>query len=518
MEEIKTKPSTKVEQLLLFIGVLLTLLALGISIIINMFEIFMIMGYTIVIFFISIISSMVHKSFTTYTISENEIEDYYQFISKTSKIYRMDQITSLSLNQSFFQKLVGLGSLNFGIFGNSQLYQKSGQGGIVAQKINSLENYQEIFDLLSKRLHLVSNKQIHLDKPSQTPINFWILTFGLSSLILLIVLITSIYYAYQTYPNGELYIFSSIISLILLFITVIGLISSIFSKLKIRTENYQIFNKIVQTSYNYILGQNITRIALNKITNTQINKNLISYGLFKVGSVSIFTGGSNDPKLNALEDFETFGQILSKEYKSQNNELSTNHTTHNQTQSKTRNNQTQSTKSDFNINITKDNYNNQVKTSNKSITNDDEIAGFTTKPGSSFMITYIFWSTIFTLPFIIIPLFFPGFKFISIIFIVIYIFNIIMRLILYKNTSYEFYDHKLIDRSGVINITTKEIYFKNVKHLELTKPLFFDRILNQGTIHIFTAGSGTLDNKLNSIKEYKEVYKELKERLLEEIK
>jgi uncharacterized membrane protein YdbT with pleckstrin-like domain len=131
------------------------------------------------------------------------------------------------------------------------------------------------------------------------------------------------------------------------------------------------------------------------------------------------------------------------------------------------------------------------------------------------MITYIFWSTIFTLPFIIIPLFFPGFKFISIIFIVIYIFNIIIRLILYKNTSYKFYEHKLIDKSGVINITTKEIYFKNVKHLELTKPLFFDRILNQGTIHIFTAGSGTSDNKLNSVKEYKEVYKKLKERLIE---
>jgi uncharacterized membrane protein YdbT with pleckstrin-like domain len=507
MEEIKTKPSTKVEQLLLFIGVLITLLVLGISIVINMFEIFMGLGYTIVIYFTYVISTMVRKSFTIYTISQNEIEDYYQFISKKSKIYRVDQITSLSLNQSFLQKLVGLGSLNFGVFGENQLSENEVFDKTVTKKINSLENYQEIFELLSKRLHLVSNKQIHLDKPSQKPVNFWIGTFGISLLILLIILLTTIYYAYQTEPNGELYVVSTIIiSIILLILTTIGFILSIFSKLKIRTENYQIFNKIVQTSYNYILGKNITRIALNKITNTQINKNLISYGLFKVGSVNIFTGGSNDLKLNALEDFETFGQILSKEYKSQNNKLNTNHTTHNQTQS---------TKSDFNINITKENYNNQVNTKNKSISNDDEIAGFTTKPGSSFMITYIFWSTIFTLPFIIIPLFFPGFKFISIIFIVIYIFNIIIRLILYKNTSYKFYEHKLIDKSGVINITTKEIYFKNVKHLELTKPLFFDRILNQGTIHIFTAGSGTSDNKLNSVKGYKEVYKKLKERLIE---
>jgi uncharacterized membrane protein YdbT with pleckstrin-like domain len=518
MEEIKIKPSIKVEQLLLLIGVLITLLALIILLILGMFEIFMGAGYMIFIFFLSVITSMITKSFTRYTISENEIEDYYQFISKTSKVYRMDQITNLSLNQSFLQKLTRLGSIEFGIFGNNQLYQNSKQNGISMQKINSIKNYEEIFELLSKKLHLVSTEQIHLDRPSQKPVNFWIITFGISSLILLIILITTIYLSSKAYPSGELYMFSTIISLVLLFITTLGFISSIFSKLKIRTENYQIFNKIVQTSYNYILGQNITRIALNKITNTQINKNLISYGLFKVGSVSIFTGGNNDPKLNALEDFETFGQILSKEYKSQNNEFNNNNTTQNQTQNNTTNNQTQSTKSDFNINITKENYNNQVKTPNPSISNDNEMPGFTTKPSSSFMITYISWSTIFTLPFMIIPLFFPSFRFISIIFIVIYIFNIIMRLILYKNTSYEFYDHKLIDRSGVINITTKEIYFKNVKHLELTKPLFFDRILNQGTIHIFTAGSGTLDNKLNSIKEYKEVYKELKERLLEEIK
>ena len=98
---------------------------------------------------------------------------------------------------------------------------------------------------------------------------------------------------------------------------------------------------------------------------------------------------------------------------------------------------------------------------------------------------------------------------------IVYLLLLLLRFIIFKNTFYELYQDKIIDKSGIINIKTKEILFKKIKYIQIIRPFFFDRISNQGTIHLYTPGTNFVDNKLHSIDEYEVVFKELKEMIEE---
>jgi uncharacterized membrane protein YdbT with pleckstrin-like domain len=448
MVEIKFKPSLKVEKTVLIIGIILL-----VTIILSPIGFLFIFGSVV---------SMINKYFRTYTINnQNEIQDHYQFINESSQVYRIDQITSLTLSQNLFEKIFDLGSIQFGIFGKNNLYAgtqdgNNTQAAYLRQKLSTLKEYKEIFSQLNQLIGLKHEKSIYEDKPSTKPIQFWMfiwLSLFLLSIIALFFLPLEI----------SIFLYPASFFLFAFFII------AFFINLRIRSTKYSITNNYIKYEFNYILGSKLEVVPLKKITNHEINKNIIAYSLFKVGNLKIFTGGSNDPLFDSLEEFEKFNNYLDNLLQEAKGNI----------------------KKSSNLN---------VKNKSNDIQNKKEVL-FETKPGIGFFITFG-------------HLLFLIFSVLTLVLIPVYLIYVIFKFLLWKNTKYKFYEDRVVDISGVINITQKEIYFKNIKHIKLEKKFLFEKLFNQGTIHIYTPGSGFVDNKISSIKEYKEVYKDLKDVIL----
>lgn len=450
MEEIKFKPSLKIEKTFLIIGIILI-----ITIILSPIGLFMILGSVV---------SMIGKYFRTYTINgKNEVQDHYEFISKSSQVYRIDQITSLTLSQGLFEKIFHLGSIQFGIFGKDNFYAaNSGKNNIQAtymnQRLLTLKNYNNIFSQLNQLIGLNPENSIYEDKPSTKPIKFWM--FIWLSLFLLSIMASFLL------PLG-ISIFLYIISFFFFSFFIIAF----FINLRVRSTKYSITNNYIRYEFNYILGSKLSVVPLKKITNHQINKNIISFSLFKIGYLKIFTGGSNDPLFDSLEKFEEFNNYLDNLLQVVNNNI-------------------QKT-SNLNINTN----------SNKTQIQDKKEVLFETKPGIGYFIT------LGNLIFLI-------FSILTLVLIPVYLIYLLFKFLLWKNIKYKFYEDKMINISGVINITQKEVYFKNIKNIKLERKFLFEKLFNQGTIYIYTAGTGFVDTKINSIKDYKQVYNDFKDVIL----
>lgn len=479
MEEIKFKPSVRVEGFLLFLALLV--LSIGLFILINVFNLKLDSVLTFVAVFayllFFLITNFVKKFFIKYSISENEIELFYEFISKESNVFRMDQITSVELSRNFIEKIFGLGTISFGVFGSANLFDN--KSPIAGHSFRSISNYDEIFNFLSNNLSLENYNIIYQEKPSTTPSLVYFFGFLILSIFTSLFLISFNFfenpYLIGAFPFLFLYLFVFFYKFLLM-----------------KSSKFSIGDISIVKEYDFIFATKKVIVPIQKITNSNINKNLISYGLFKVGTVKLFTGGDKDPFFDSLVNFEKFYSNLGNLLRSKKVNLENNQTLGNVNQVKV----------------------DETTSLNQHLENED---CFKTKPGNSFILTFVFWwSVILGVLFSIIIMFRDliifDFKIqiLLIIFITIYLIGIIFRFILWKNTRYEFYSDRLVDISGIINIKRKEIYFKNIKHISLTKKLFFDRILNQGTIHIYTPGTIYLDNKINSIKEYEEIYKQLK--------
>ena len=451
MEETKFKPSIKIEKVFLVIGVLFL-----ITIILSPIGFFLIIGS---------LATMINKHFRTYTINnQNEIQDYFQFINKNSQVYRIDQITTLTLRQGLLEKIFKLGTISFGIFGKTILYANP-QGGAnsaqayLRQKLITLTEYKDIFSKLVDLTGIPGPQDpLYEDKPSTKPIMFWMfiwLAFFILSFIIAFTLPLPV----------------NIIAFILSFFFFIFFLTSYFIYLRTRSTKYTITKYYVKYEHDYFLSSKIEIMPLKKITNHKTNKNIISYALFKVGYLKIYTGGSIDPVLSSLEKYETFNDKLDNILRLAKGD------------------------SQSHSSLTHEQITDKINTSAKKETL------FETKPGIGFVITLA--NVLFLL-----------FSLITIIFIPIYLIYLIYKIILWKNTKYLFYEDKIVDISGVLNITQKEIYFKNIKHIKLQRKFLFEKLFNQGTIFIYTPGTGVVDNKIDSIKEFEEVYKDFREVIL----
>lgn len=455
MVETKFKPSLKIEKTFIVIGLVLLITII-------LFPIGMILIFTS-------LASMINKHFTTYIINnQNEVLDNYDFISKSSRVYRIDQITSLTLSQSFLEKIFNLGSIQFGIFGKSGIYAgkqniKNPQSTQIGEKLLSLENYKNKFSQFSQLISLNPEESVYIDKPSRKPIKFWMAIWFSSFIISFLGLL----------------LFSFEIGFIFFIISVISIIFFIFAfiiNLKLISTKYSISKNYIKYEYDYFLGSRLDLVPFKKITNSEINKNLISYSLFKIGYLKIFTGGSNDPLFDSLENFETFNNHLDNLLQISKGNIQ------NKQELNNTNNETIQNKQELNNN------------NNKKVL-------FETRPGVGFFMTYS-------------HLLFFIFCLLTLVLIPIYIIYLIFKLILWRNTKYIFYNDRVVDISGVINITQKEIYFRNIKHIKLERKFLFEKLFDQGTIYIYTPGTGRVDNKINSIKNYKEVYDDFKEVIL----
>jgi uncharacterized membrane protein YdbT with pleckstrin-like domain len=394
MVEIKFKPNLKIEYVFLLTGSILLL-----TIILSPIGILMIIGT---------ITSIITKSFRTYIINDNnEIENNYEFLSKTSFIYRADQITSLTLSQGFFEKKFNLGSIHFGIFGKNNEFedinsQNNSQNQYMRQGFLTIKEYNEIFSKLNEMIGLKPEMPVYEDKPSTKPIKFW--TFIWLSLFLISTIATF----FLNFQNYSLFYFLDVLFFIFF-------IFSFWSYLITKSTKYSIANNYIKYEYNYFLGSKIEIVPLDRITNYEIEKNIISYFIFKVGDVKIYTGGSNDPLFDSLENFEKFKDVLDNLIQQRKGNLNNKKT----------------------IKV-------ENKTTNVQIQNKTEVL-YETSPGIAFIIT-------------------PGnliffiFSVLSVIFIPIYLINLINKIILWKRTTYKFYKDRVVVLTGVINVIKKEIF------------------------------------------------------------
>lgn len=442
----------------------------------------------------AVISSMIGKIFLTYTInSENEITIVYDFISKKTKTFRIDQITSFQMSQSLVQKWTGLADISFGIFGESGYFRNNNSNNhaanyAVRRRFTSIDNYDEIFDRFFKITKINKDSQVILnEKPSTKPAKFFTKLFGFLIVLFTFIipfLIILISYIITNKFELEVLIVTFLMGAGISIFFLIFLILYLLDIYLYKSSNYLIKGDYLEKNHDYYFSTLKYIVPYKKITNTTTNKNLIGYKFFKVGQLQVYTGGSLDPLFDNMLNFDNFSDILSEKYK----------------------------------NIQKSEYNLSEKQKFENSTISTKNPLFSTKPSASYFWTFFYWMSIFCFPIIIvskiltkIDIDFQMFIFFYYIGLFIYLLSIITRFLIYKNTKYDFYEDKIVDTSGIINIKTKVTYFRNIKYISLSRPYFFDRILNQGTIDINTAGTSFTDNSINSVKEYKEIYSELKE-------
>lgn len=500
MEEIKFKPSLKIEKKFLVISLFYTVIIIILGLIVNK-KILYALIISVILISITIIN-MILKKFTTYIItSENKIIINYHFISKSSKIYRFDQVKAFKLSRNLFEKWTNLGSISFGIFGQIDFGLSINETKYISTRFISIENYKEIFEKIFILLKLDPKSEIILnEKPFIKPSKFWIKIY-ISLILFHTIIIPMIILGLGIFFKSGI-TFKEII-----FIEEIGLFISLFFShytltfinefYKFKSSNYIIKSDYLEKNYDYFFGSLRYIIPMNSITNILVNKNLINYKLFKVGSLKILTSTSLGPTFKNLLNFENFSNIILNIYKNSN--YNKNYNIDNK-----------------NINELKNINNiNSVSLNNKSfeknnITSFQEKCEFKTKPLLSFILSNLIGISIFFLIFIILLLIFvkkSGYFILGLVFI--YLIYILYIYFLYKNTTYEFYNDKIVSKSGVININSNIIYFENLKYILLSRNLI-DRILGQGSLILFTSARSL---SIISIKEYKEVYDELKELL-----
>lgn len=94
---------------------------------------------------------------------------------------------------------------------------------------------------------------------------------------------------------------------------------------------------------------------------------------------------------------------------------------------------------------------------------------------------------------------------------IIWAIAIIIRRFQYKKYTYDFYKTKITYRDSFLNISEKEVKYKNVKEIIYTQGII-QRLFNIGNVTLFTnADSGVANGiRIRSIENVKEVYDKIK--------
>lgn len=468
MEEINFKPSIKPDIIIFaFIAFISLVIILIISIIFPAFLValvpyFFIFGTS----FFGVLYGIVVKYFTTYTITDNnEIIISYSFLGTKTKLYRVDQITSVTLYQSLIGKIFGLSTIKFGIFGKSSMMaqQPGQQQQMVLQAVfSSIKNADYVFEKMTSLLGVELKDQVYKTKPKASPVILSMFVFVILSIVTSVV--AALLYSYGIPDMRFVWL---IVAGTFIFFFLFGILVNIFSFFRLRRTDFSLMKKSLLVEHNYFFSRMREFVPYNKITNVESYRNVISYALFNIIKVRVFTGGDRDPIMHNVGKDKSFMNILSYVVKSDKNVL------------------TKELISRF------DNY--------------IEKPQLVLKPGKA----YFFGFTLFMIILSIILLVLGGLF--SSLFIIIglpvVLLFILLRVLIWKNISYEFYDDKIITSKGVISIERKEIFIRNIKYAALTKPIFFQNMFGEGTIMIFTAGTSGFENSLVAIKEPNKIYK-----------
>lgn len=422
------------------------------------------------------ISQIVSLLITKYTISkDNELIITQNFLSKTSKVYRIDQITSVERTQGWIQKMFNLHTVRFNIFGGSSPIAQNQQTGVLFPVFKNITNGNDIYQEILSRMNVSSQKSQYKTRPNAFPklIGIFINIFFLIVTILVSILSANYFSSTEVTIGG---IIATLIVLLILF-------GNCVDYIKLKRTFYNLYEDSTSLSYTYFFKNAEHTTPFRKITNVSRYKSLIQYTLFKISNIRLYTGGERDQMFTKVLSSSPMFEIFSYLVKDKKNVL--------------------------NKNIV------------SSIKSNEEKPMKSLKPGLSFiiepLISTIIYSTIFIVSLII------AYNFVDevmirnlilssgVIGILIGILKLTIRFIQWKNFKYDLFTDKIVITYGVLSIVSSEIYIANMKYVSLNIPFYLQRVLGEGSISIYTAGKNSRDGILQRIPNAQYYYEQLEE-------
>lgn len=491
IEKLEFKPNIKIEVIKIIIGLCVfisLLLFIIIPILIVTDTTAALVGIIPIITFIIFMGIMgtagriVTLLVTKYTISkDNEIIISQNLLSKASKVYRIDQITSIERTQGWLQKKFNLHSLKFNIFGLSPLSSQTGQQGYALLPVfNNIVKGDEVFKEVLSRMSVIPEEIQYQTRPKTTPQLFSIF---LNLTFLLFTSIVTLFVATSLKSTSGL-----IVGLIVFSIVFLLFLGLCIDYLKLKKTNYCFYEDSAFLKYHYIFKNADHATPYRKITNVSRYRSLIRNLLFKVSNIKLYTGGNRDQLFSNVANNSTMFEIFSYLVKDKTNRL-----------------------------------NKKIVSSIKS---NQEKPIKILKPGVSYivqpLISTIIYSSIFVVAIFVSIIYVneSSIKFFvlfgSIIGIIIGIIKLIITFIQWKNIKYELYKTKIVMTYGVLSIVSSEIYIANIKYVSLNIPFYLQRVFNEGTISIYTAGKSSRDGILRRVPNAKYYYKQLCEVISED--
>lgn len=486
---IEFRPNIKIELIKSSItfGIMI-LLVIIVSIVVSIFTstaeaLFSIPFIIIGIIFFAIIGSaaqIITLLVTKYTISKNnELIISQNLLSKSSKVYRIDQITSIERTQGWLQKKFNLHSIRFNIFGGSSIIGTQGQQtNVMLPMFRNIKQGDSVFQEVLSRMNIFPQEVQYTTSPKPTP---KLISIFLNIFFLIIAIIVALVGA--TFNSVEIIIGGIIGAGVILLI----LLANCIDYIKLKRTNYNLFEDCGSLSYKFFFKNADHITPYRKITNVSRYKKLFQHLVFKISNIKLYTGGERDQMFFNVSNNSTLFEIFSYLVKDKKNVLNKNI-----------------------ISTIKSNQEKPMKI---------------LKPGLSFiiqpLISTIIYSTIFIIALIIaynfveqpsIQTFVIG---AGILGIIIGLIKLATTFIQWKNFRYELFTDKIVITYGVLSIVSSEIYIANMKYISLNVPFYLQRIFGEGTISIYTAGKSSRDGVLRRIPHATYYYKQLQEAINE---
>lgn len=483
---LEFKPNIKIELIksAITFGIII-LLVIIISITVSIFTstaeaLFSIPFIIIGIIFFAIIGSaaqIITLVVTKYTISkDNELIISQNLLSKSSKVYRIDQITSIERTQGWLQKKFNLHSIKFNIFGGSSIINsQSGQQGYALLPIfKNVEHANTTFEEILSRMNTTPQEVQYTTSPKPTPK----LVSIILNMIFLFIAIGIIFLGSSL--NLIQVTIGGLIATLIIFTILLG---NCIDYMKLKKTYFNLFEDSASLTYNYIFKNAEHITPYRKITNVSRYKTLFQHLVFKISNIRLYTGGERDQMFFNVSNNSTLFEIFSYLVKDKKNMLNKNI-----------------------ISTIKSNQEKPMKI---------------LKPGLSFiiqpLISTIIYSTIFIIAIIIaynyvqestLQTFIIGGAILG---IFIGVFKLLVTFIQWRNIKYELFKDKIVITYGVLSIVSSEIYINNIKYVSLNIPFYLQRVFGEGTLSIYTAGKNSRDGVLRRIPHATYYYKQLQE-------
>ena len=500
-DEIVLKPSVIPELLrtlvILMVIAFVGLVGLVVASILDIVEVFLgvvsfgaliILGPVI----IGVIFSIINLLVTSYHITNNnELIIKRELLSKTSKVYRIDQITTISRSQSFIQRIFGLHTIDFNIFGGVGLENTGvSQNSVpILPQFDHIKNGEHILKEITSKMNIEYQESQYTEEPRVLPQvvrSIWNFIVGLFFLILVFFSEQIANFTQLTTINEYGVLIVQLVLLVMFFIYVLATLASIIGIFRLQKTSYELFEESSHLKYRYFFSNMHKITPYKKITNVSEYRSLLSYLLFKVKSIVLYTGGNVDPAYIYVSKNSSLVPILSEIVKSPANKLN-------------------------------------AQILSRILENTHKEESITLKPGISFIIPKIITAIIYTSIFVVSLIIASSYledsllrTFVvlgSLLGIVKSILYIIYKWIEWRMYTYELFSNKIIVTYGVFSIVQSEIYLSNIKYVKLKETLL-QRIFSQGTIYIFTAGKTGHDSFLRNIDKSKYYYNDLKEAII----